>query len=106
MNLKQLWVWAIVLVMLSLGGFLYYEKVTEARPQSPAPVFSKRARVHLDHAAFFNTKFASPQDVTRRCLECHPKAAADFMKTAHWQWLGPEEKIPEEMNPCGSASEI
>ena len=99
MNLKQLWVWTLVLVMLSLGGFLYYEKQTEARPQAPAPVFGKRPRVHLDHAAFFNTKFAGPQDVTRRCQECHPRAAADFMKTAHWQWLGPKEKIPGRNEP-------
>ncbi len=99
MNLKQLWVWALVLVMFSLGGYLYYEKQSEALPQAPAPVFSKRPRVHLDHAAFFNTKFAGPQDVTRRCLECHTHAARDFMKTAHWQWLGPEEKIPGRNEP-------
>ncbi|MGA2403149.1 MAG: tetrathionate reductase family octaheme c-type cytochrome [Syntrophobacteraceae bacterium] len=99
MNLKQLWVLALILVMLSLGGYLYYEKQSEARPHAPAPVFNKRPRAHLDHSAYFHAKFSSPQDVTRRCLECHPHAATDFMKTAHWQWLGPEEKIPGKNEP-------
>ena len=36
MNLRQLWVWALILVMFSLGGYLYYEKQTEARPRAPA----------------------------------------------------------------------
>ena len=60
---------------------------------------TKRTRVHLDHAAYFTKKFASPQEVTRACLECHPQAATDFMKTAHWQWVGPEEKIPGRPEP-------
>jgi len=98
-NLKQLWVLALIVVMMSLGGYLYYEKRAETRPQAPAPEFSKRSRVHLDHAAYFNKPFNNPQEVTRACLECHPQAATDFMKTAHWQWLGPEEKIPGRPEP-------
>ena len=98
-NLKQPWVLALILVLLSLAGYLYYEKQAEARPPAPAPEFSQRQRVHLDHAAFFTTKFANPQDVTRACLECHAQAATDFMKTAHWQWLGPEETIPGRTEP-------
>ena len=35
MNLKQLWVWAIILVMLSLGGYLYYEKADRSAAASP-----------------------------------------------------------------------
>ena len=98
-NLRQPWVLALLVVMLSLGGYSYYEKKAEARPQAPAPIFTKRVRAHLDHTAYFTKKFASPQDVTRACLECHPHAATDFMKTAHWQWLGPEEKIPGRKEP-------
>lgn len=43
-------------------------------------------RDHLDHAAFFPKAFSTPQEVTRSCLTCHPQAAADFKKTAHWTW--------------------
>ena len=81
-------------MMLSLGGYIYYEKRVDALTKAPAPEFQQPGRTHLDHSAFFKSKFASPQDVTRKCLECHPSAASDFMKTAHWLWLGPKEKIP------------
>jgi hypothetical protein len=98
-NLGQAWLWAIIVVLLALGGYLYYEQKAEARLQAPPPVFKQKPRAHLDHAAYFTKKFARPQDVTRACLECHPHAARDFMKTAHWQWLGPEEKIPGRAEP-------
>ena len=61
-------------------------------------ILRRRQRVHLDHSAYFTKKFTSPQEVTQACLECHPQAATDFMKTAHWQWVGPEEKIPAGRN--------
>ena len=51
-------------------------------------------RSRLDHAAYFTEPFATPQDVTRACLACHPDAAAEVMKTAHWEWLGPETAVP------------
>ena len=50
-------------------------------------------------SAYFTKKFSSPQEVTQACLECHPQAATDFMKTAHWQWVGPEEKVPGRPEP-------
>jgi len=46
-----------------------------------------KSRPHLDHSAFFQEKIATPQDVTRRCLECHKDAAREVMATAHWTWL-------------------
>ena len=92
--LKQAWVVAIILVLVSLGGYLYYEKRTQSRRQAPAPDFklgrgsiSTMPPISINHSIV-------PQEVTRACLECHPQAATDFMKTAHWQWVGPEEKIP------------
>ncbi|MGV1099292.1 tetrathionate reductase family octaheme c-type cytochrome [Thiovibrio sp. JS02] len=30
--------------------------------------------------------FATPMDVTKKCLECHEDAAMDVMKTTHWTW--------------------
>ena len=56
-------------------------------------------RSHLDHSAYFSRPFASPQEVTRACLQCHPQVATDFMKTAHWQWLGNEVKVPGHDQP-------
>lgn len=42
------------------------------------------------HADLFTEPFATPQDVTKACLECHEDAADDFMKTRHWNWEGDE----------------
>ena len=36
-NQKQSWEVVLILVMVSLGGYLYYEKQAEARPQAQAP---------------------------------------------------------------------
>jgi octaheme c-type cytochrome (tetrathionate reductase family) len=55
--------------------------------------FEKRIRSHFDHAAVIVGPFATPQDVTRACLGCHPGAAA-VMKTAHFTWLGGEVEVP------------
>ena len=35
--------------------------------------------------------FATPMDVTKKCLECHENAAVDVMKTTHWTWSSEEE---------------
>jgi octaheme c-type cytochrome (tetrathionate reductase family) len=61
--------------------------------------FHKPVRTHLDHGAFFPDAFASPKEVTSACLRCHPNAAADFMKTSHWQWLGAETVVPGHAGP-------
>lgn len=42
------------------------------------------------HEDYFDEPFATPQDVTKACMECHADAAEDFMKTRHWNWLGDE----------------
>ena len=35
--------------------------------------------------------FATPMDVTKKCLECHADAATDIMKTTHWTWASEQE---------------
>ncbi len=42
---------------------------------------------HLDHSAYFKDSIDSPQKVTQACLKCHPEAAKEVMKTAHWTWI-------------------
>jgi len=70
--------------------------VIAARREAPhplAPSFHKKTRPHFDHAPVMPASFDSPQDVTRRCLECHD-GARSIMKTSHWLWLGEETAIP------------
>jgi octaheme c-type cytochrome (tetrathionate reductase family) len=68
---------------------------------SRAAALGRKVRPHFDHAAVIPASFASPQDVTRKCLECHPQAV-DVMKTPHWLWLGEPVPVP----PSGRVERI
>lgn len=37
--------------------------------------------------------FPDGPSVTRTCLGCHEEAASEVMKTAHWQWKGPNPHL-------------
>ncbi|HET9932223.1 MAG TPA: tetrathionate reductase family octaheme c-type cytochrome [Polyangiaceae bacterium] len=77
-------------VLAAIAGTVAAAHREERRDQAPG--FRERPRAHFDHTPVIPAHFASPQAVTRKCLECHPDAAA-VMKTSHWLWLGPESKI-------------
>ncbi|TAL17104.1 tetrathionate reductase family octaheme c-type cytochrome [bacterium] len=44
-----------------------------------------------DHSAHLKGPFASPPEVTKACLECHPEAAGQIMSTSHWTWAREQE---------------
>ncbi len=92
--------WVAVLLIL-FGAFIVYigsrGDIAAGRPAAAQD--GKKVRPHLDHSAFFSTRFSRPQEVTRACLGCHPQAGSDVMKTAHWEWLGPEEQVPGHSRP-------
>jgi octaheme c-type cytochrome (tetrathionate reductase family) len=65
-----------------------------AREKRPVPPAVPPQHGHLDHSPYFTQPFATPQDVTRACLKCHPAAAREVMGTAHWTWLGNQVTVP------------
>ncbi|MCK5801018.1 MAG: cytochrome C, partial [Deltaproteobacteria bacterium] len=52
-----------------------------------------KRKLSTPHASFFNKPFKSPQEVTKACLGCHPKAAKEIMKTSHWRWKAQEAVV-------------
>jgi len=42
---------------------------------------------HTDHTTLIAGPFADGPAVTRRCLECHPQAGEDILKSTHWTWV-------------------
>ena len=54
---------------------------------------------HTDHSTFYKGPFADGPSVTRACLECHPQAAKDIMRTAHWNLVGDEVVVPGHDEP-------
>lgn len=62
-------------------------------------VFASTVFAEVDHAQFVTGAFKSGPELTAKCLECHDKEAADFMKTSHW-------KLSEEQNINGKKVEL
>jgi len=89
---KQVWVLLLGLLMLALVAGVAHRAWND---DSAHPADWIRAhRDHLDHSAFFEEPFGTGPEVTRACLECHGEEAAEFMGSAHFQWLGDEVKVP------------
>ncbi len=98
-KLKHSWLLGAYLLALIIAVPLFlFLPDAPAREENPWESINRR-RVHLDHAAFFKKQFASPQDVTKACLECHPKTAKSLMKTAHWNWVGDPVMVPGHDKP-------
>lgn len=60
-------------------------------PQDPKPTDDPWANVpehsvHTSHVDIIKGPFASGQEVTQACLNCHPEAAVQVMQTTHWTW--------------------
>lgn len=83
----------ILLVFVALGVYLAFGRGATASRVTTAD-FKPPQHAHLDHSHYFKRSFASPQDVTRACLKCHPQAADEVMATAHWTWLGDSVAVP------------
>lgn len=79
--------------LIGLGGILavILIPVLIFFPRGETPLdnpaaFVKTDTVHTDHVDLMEGPYASGQEVTRACLECHPDAATEFMATTHWTW--------------------
>ena len=87
------WLGLPVVVLLALGGYLGSRRQVNAGGPALAS-FAPKTHKHLDHSHYFTAPFTSPQEVTRACLKCHPRAADEVMATPHWQWLGDSVAVP------------
>lgn len=87
--------WAALVTLAGAGAILYATWPSGRTTDSPGnTTWEKAVRPHTDHAAFFPDPITSPFDVTAACLRCHPQSGEQVLKTAHWQWLGPEVAVP------------
>ena len=84
----------LITVLLLTAGYLSCSSDTQP-PQPPGAAAKLPAHpVHTDHTTFFQSAFPDGPSVTRACLECHPDASAEIMKTTHWNWQGEEVIVP------------
>ncbi len=103
---RQAWIAGVLVIVGAVVAYLVWSREEAPGGDLPKPAFDRGVRTHLDHTPFFPDAIETPQDVTRRCLSCHSDAAAEVMRTAHWQWLGREVAVPghEGMRRIGKAN--
>lgn len=92
------WLVVLVLVLAALVMYVRAGRRSANRPKVVAD-FRRPEHSHLDHAAYFTQPFRTPQEVTRACLKCHPRAATGVMQTPHWLWLGDPVMVSGHAKP-------
>ncbi len=81
------------IVLLILIPVLYFMPRSARAANDPASHLPVHP-VHVDHKDIVKGPFATPQEVTRACLQCHEEAASDLMKTTHWTWESKAFNVP------------
>ena len=81
------------IVIVILVPVLYFLPRADRTSTNPVDYLPEKP-VHVDHADIVKGEFKTGQDVTRLCLECHPDAATDVMKTTHWTWESKAFNLP------------
>ncbi len=99
-KLRQYWFLGalLMIVLLAVPLWLFLPHAAGTTLKDPWSTID-RHRAHLDHTAFFTQPFQDPRAVTRACLECHPDAAKELMKTTHWNWEGEAVQVAGHAEP-------
>ena len=77
----------IIILILSMNSCKKNTNNNHSNIPKPINPIEERAIAHLDHSAYFKDSKKTPQEVTKRCLECHPNSAREVMKTPHFTWI-------------------
>ena len=85
------WFFGIILtIIIFTASFILFWPGGVSK-HKPISNFEKPTRIHFSHSMYFEENatlgFSSPQEVTKACINCHPKSAENVMKTSHWTWL-------------------
>ncbi len=85
---KSLPIWliglAVTLAVIVIPAVIFWPKAEIPRDDPRAQVPEHSA--HLSHVNLMEGPYATGQEVTAACLECHQDAATQVMKTSHWTW--------------------
>ncbi len=85
----------LLIVVIPVAIFWPRQPKTNVDPWAFVP----QKPVHVDHKDIIKGPFETPQDVTKACLECHPKAAEEVMATSHWTWESKPFQVPWRDQP-------
>jgi len=86
---KRIWIYGLLgtLAILVIPLVVFWPRSAAAEPlDHPWDFVTPQSPSHTDHSPLMPGPYDTPQEVTARCLECHPKAADEVMHTTHWTW--------------------
>ncbi len=86
------------LAVIALPVFYFWPPAAAAADDPWAGV--PQHPVHTSHADLLAGPYATGQDVTRACLECHPQAAGEVRRTTHWTWESQPVTLPGRTEPA------
>lgn len=86
-KLRNLQIAGIVLLVLGFASACTHNPGSSNLTPVPTNPLEGKVLPHLDHSEYFKDSIATPQEVTKRCLECHPNSAKEVMQTPHWTWI-------------------
>lgn len=87
----------VTLVVIIVPVAIFLPQDTQAAEDPWANVAPESQ--HTDHSHIVQGVFTTGQDVTQACLECHPDAATELMKTTHWTWESRPFNVPWRDQP-------
>ena len=94
----------IAIIVIPIFYFLPREAQAKDDPWAHVPVKA----THVDHKDIIQGPLETSQQVTLRCLECHPDAANQVMATSHWTWESQPFDVPWRDEPVtiGKANQL
>lgn len=98
-NSRLVWIagLAATLAIIVIPLALFWPRQSQAS-SDPRDYMPQRA-THTDHTSLMKGPYASGQEVTQACLECHPDASAQVMQTTHWTWESEPFDVPWRDEP-------
>ena len=105
---RYVWIFGLTatLAVIILPLLIFWPRTNKAANNPAASVPTPLP--HTSHTDLMPGPYASGQEVTRACLECHPDAATELMATTHWTWESQPFDVPwrEEPVTIGKANQI
>ncbi|MBV6395598.1 MAG: hypothetical protein HFACDABA_01176 [Anaerolineales bacterium] len=105
---RSFWMVGLGAILLAILAPLiaFWPKTAEAKedPWAGVPIHP----THVDHADIVSGEFASGQDVTRACLQCHEESGEQMIHTTHFTWESRPYNVPWRDEPItiGKANQI
>jgi len=102
------WLLGLITIALIFGLSIYFfvgsNQAKKDDPWASVPV----RPAHVDHNSLMPGPYATGQDVTKACLECHEESANQVTHTTHWKWESDPVKLPgrDELVTTGKKNSI